>query len=249
MQLEQQVEHKTEKQSPFKVGQVYTKTRSNIFDIEKKNVLGACACACDCYSCFPAGTLVTMADGSTKKIEEVKIGEYLLGAHGQINQVLALDRPLVGKRPMVVINDELVTTPTHPVLKTSGEFAVLSVAAYMVAENGIAQTVITDDSGTTESWILPGLLPEDMDLMQELAIGDVVHTSTGTKTVESIALVQMSEDEVLYNFVMSGSHTYHAQGYVVTGFINSHDFDYRTWQPRGEAYTVETFRHQSPVIA
>ena len=199
-------------------------------------------------SCFPAGTLVTLANGSTKKIEDVKVGEYLLGAHGDINQVLALDRPVVGRRPMVIINDELITTPTHPVLKVTGEFAVLDVDRYFSIENGISQTVITDDYGTEESWILPGLLPEDSDLMQELKVGDVIHTVTGHKLVDKITLGKLPEDQLLYNFVMSGSHTYYAQGYVVTGFINGHDFNYRTWQSKGQPYTVETFRKLSAVV-
>jgi hypothetical protein len=31
---------------------------------------------------------------------------------------------------------------------------------------------------------------------------------------------------------MSGSHTYHVDGYAVTGWPSEHDFDYDTWNAK-----------------
>ena len=39
----------------------------------------------------------------------------------------------------------------------------------------------------------------------------------------------MPEDTQLYNLVVDGSHTYHVDGYAVTGWPSENDFDYDTW--------------------
>lgn len=50
-------------------------------------------------SCFPAGSLVTMADGSVKAIELVQPGEYIKTAVG-VSRVSDIDYPILGDRPM-----------------------------------------------------------------------------------------------------------------------------------------------------
>lgn len=39
----------------------------------------------------------------------------------------------------------------------------------------------------------------------------------------------MSPDTQLYNLVIDGSHTYHVDGYAVTGWPKEDDFDYDVW--------------------
>tara|TARA_R100001129_G_scaffold160258_1_gene124760 strand:+ start:2137 stop:3366 length:1230 start_codon:yes stop_codon:yes gene_type:complete len=53
----------------------------------------ACDCACDC-ACFPAGTPVTMADGSQRDIAQLQPSDLVKGAFGIINRV---DRMFVGR--------------------------------------------------------------------------------------------------------------------------------------------------------
>ncbi|AET41346.1 H(+)-transporting V1 sector ATPase subunit A Ecym_8050 [Eremothecium cymbalariae DBVPG len=52
--------------------------------------------------CFGEGTEVLMADGSIKAIENVKIGEYVMGQHGQSQEVMALPR---GREVMYTVKD------------------------------------------------------------------------------------------------------------------------------------------------
>jgi hypothetical protein len=238
MQLEQQVEHKTEKQSPFKVGQVYTKTRSNIFDIEKKNVLGACACACDCSSCFPAGTLVTMADGSTKKIEDVKPGEWLIGAWGELNQVLALDITTLGARYLFKINNEHSTTAEHPHIGADGSLLVGSYDQIKSEWSDTKTYPVVTESGV-QQWINHGV---SLDRIKQLEVGSQLQTFTGKKSVDSIEAYEMPAETALYNFVMGGSHTYLVDGYAVTGWPREDDFDYDTWTHKAKSLTVDDYR-------
>lgn len=56
-------------------------------------------------SCFPAGTRVLMADGSQRAIETIEVGEWLMGADGKPVQVQDVDRPILGDRRMMAMED------------------------------------------------------------------------------------------------------------------------------------------------
>ena len=74
------------------------------------NCACACACACDCdCACFPAGTPVTMGDGTLKPIEAVVAGDRVLGAFGMVNKVIQVD-PVICPPVLWEINDGLLFT-------------------------------------------------------------------------------------------------------------------------------------------
>ncbi|MDP7366930.1 MAG: DUF4815 domain-containing protein, partial [Candidatus Pacebacteria bacterium] len=52
-------------------------------------------------SCFVAGTLIRMADGTDKKIEDVKLGDFVLGQEGMHNEVEYIDRPSLDGRNLL----------------------------------------------------------------------------------------------------------------------------------------------------
>jgi hypothetical protein len=210
-----------------------------------------CNCNCDCNcstdstggtgsSCFLKGSLVKMADGTNKLIEDVKIGDKLLGAFGEVNEVLALDRPFLGNRYIYVINGEHNTTHSHAHIRGNKTFAVLDLHAWLTVENETAQTVITEEG--EEDWVLPGLEESDLYLITQLATGEELLTLDGNKIVKTITQHEYPEDTLLYNFVLSGNHTYFVDGYCVTGFLNGKDFDYRTWTSKGKPYTKEDYK-------
>jgi hypothetical protein len=70
--------------------------------------------------CFTAGSLVTMADGSTKAIETVLVGEKVMGNKGATNTVIELKHYESTIRSIFVINNLLETTEAHPILTTNG---------------------------------------------------------------------------------------------------------------------------------
>jgi hypothetical protein len=190
-------------------------------------------------SCFLAGSPVIMSDGSIKMIEDIQIGEWVKGAYGESNQVLALDRPLLGIRNIYVINNEHRTTDEHPHLKPDNTFYLINKAGWLANENNSWQPVITD-TGMTELWNMPGT--DDTDILQPFEIGGKVITSTGERTIENITVQQHPADTQLYNLVLGGSHTYFVEGYCVTGFINNKDFDYKSWTANGTPWTADDYR-------
>ncbi|MDR9847007.1 hypothetical protein [Herbaspirillum huttiense] len=68
----------------------------------------ACVCACDNGCCFLPGSLVLMADGSVRPIEEVQAGELVMTADGSA-KVRYLHKAVVGDRSLAAFDDGSLT--------------------------------------------------------------------------------------------------------------------------------------------
>ncbi|MBU1046668.1 hypothetical protein KKH36_02715, partial [Patescibacteria group bacterium] len=78
-------------------------------------------------SCFLPGTLVTMSDGTFKKIEDIQVGEIVLGYDIKRdrytnNRVLEIEAPIRSDWFMVTLEDGTVlrTTNDHPIYIEKG---------------------------------------------------------------------------------------------------------------------------------
>ena len=180
------------------------------------------------FPCFLAGAIVHMADGSTKVIEDVQVGDEVLGAFGETNTVLALHRPLVGKSLMCNINGEHSTTNHHPHISLDRQFYCGNPDLVSNSTYGQIHKVI-DASGATVDRMLHGLKKERIQLLR---LGVELKTVGGSKITHSLETYSLPEDTQLYNLVIGGSHTYHVDGYAVTGWPREDDFDYDAWRPR-----------------
>ena len=201
---------------------------SNIeFTITAYNSCGSSQGTVEVAPCFLAGSLVHMADGSVKPIEEVKVGESVLGAFGECNEVLALHRPLLGSHSMCRINQEHSTTSHHPHISADKGFYCVHPQTVETATYGREHPVL-NRYGEEEMRFLHGLRT---GRVQTLVIGTELKTVEGSRPVRDIELYELPEDTQLYNLVVGGSHTYHVDGYAVTGWPREDDFDYDTWVP------------------
>jgi|APSaa5957512535_1039671.scaffolds.fasta_scaffold61884_3 hypothetical protein len=135
-----------------------------------------------------------MADGTFKNIEDVLIGDEVIGIDGSINTVLKYDRPVVGDRNIYLINDKVQVTGEHPFMSEGG---------WKVADLDLFYEQKTDHGR------YDGIEPVEMK------IGDVLFVEGGLETVESIEVTERPADEVVYDFEVSGTHTYIADGFVV----------------------------------
>jgi hypothetical protein len=179
--------------------------------------------------CFLAGSVVQMANGTTKFIEDVLVGDALFGAFGEINVVLALHRPLLGLNLMCNINGEHSTTNHHPHISADKKFYCGDPALVHASTYGRSHEVINGD-GIKEQRMLHGLKKERID---KIHIGLDLKTVEGSRRVETLETFSLPADTQLYNLVMSGSHTYHVDGYAVTGWPREDDFNYDTWTKGG----------------
>ncbi|MGL4716925.1 MAG: hypothetical protein ACRCWL_13685, partial [Aeromonas sp.] len=76
-------------------------------------------------SCFIAGTGITMADGSVRAIETLRVGEQVQDQHGCCNRILAVEQVMLGQRRLYGINNLVpFFTAEHPLLTTRGWAAI-----------------------------------------------------------------------------------------------------------------------------
>jgi hypothetical protein len=177
--------------------------------------------------CFLAGSLVSMADGSTRVIEDVAVGDEVIGAFGEINRVLALHRPLLGENTMTRINGTHSTSSHHPHISVDRKFYC---AAPSVVENNTygREHIVINAQGNKTPMMLHGLKKGRVQALRE---GIMLKTIDGGRVVESFEMYTLPPDTQLYNLVVGGSHTYHVDGYAVTGWPREDDFDYDNWRP------------------
>jgi len=147
--------------------------------------------------CFPAHTKITMADGSCKNIEDVKVGDRVLSydiKNGKYTSwmVKMLGRPL---HPVYEINDGLISaTVDHPFfIKKSGD--IVGWGAINIKK---AKKFIT--------------IKEDI---LQLEVGDQLFTSNG-EWIEVTSIMLNAELVQTYNILsFSGTRTYFANGILV----------------------------------
>jgi hypothetical protein len=177
-----------------------------------------------------------MADGSRKMIRDVKIGDWLMGAFGEANQVLASEDLILGDRPMFVINYTHHTTADHPHVTVDKGFVVIDPEETLKEWGAWFRCELADGSFVMLNNIG---LDNAKDRIKQMYIGDKLQTISGPAAVERIDDYYLPPDTKLYNFVMSGSHTYSVDGYFVTGWPRDDDFDYVEWKQKGETSKVE----------
>lgn len=175
--------------------------------------------------CFFHDAIVTMADGTTKTIEEVRVGDMILGAFGEHNHVLALHRPLLGNNTMTNINNDHHTSSHHPHISVDKKFYSVKPATVMSDTYGKSHEVL-DENGAPYQRFLAGL---NAGRVQQMELGVTLKTVEGPKEITFLETYEMAPETQLYNLVVGGSHTYCVDGYAVTGWPNEEDFDYDTW--------------------
>jgi hypothetical protein len=143
--------------------------------------------------CFVAGTLITMADGSHKRIEDVVIGDQVIGRDGAINTVQEYIRPPLGDRTLVGFNGGApFITNDHPVLSIDGTWRSV------------------DPTGTASKYAEANLNAG------QLSVGDTIATGDGTG-FEIVSIQEHADraDLQVYNFSLDGNRTYIANNLVV----------------------------------
>jgi hypothetical protein len=218
---------------------IYTNSLSD-YTITAINACGTTTSESLSAPCFLAGSLVQYADGTVKAIEDVRVGDLLLGAFGEKNMVLALHRPLLGNNPMCKINDEHSTTNHHPHVSADKQFYCNDPKTVDEATYGRMHDVI-DSLGDVYARYLHGL---KQGRVQQLTTGIHLKTVEGSRVVSTIDVYDMPSDTQLYNLVMGGSHTYHVDGYAVTGWPREDDFDYTLWVPSSPSATYNSQKSQ-----
>jgi len=157
------------------------------------------------FTCFAAGTEISLANGDVKSIEDIIVGDEVLGWDGESIQssiVTEIDHShtvgshadaceSLGDEPsLYTINDtEIEFTPEHPFL-------------------------------TKEGWksLVPDPNQKPYNSEQEpkvLGIGDYINKDGEWIEIEDIRIVRSDKDEPVYNIAVDKLHSYIANGIIV----------------------------------
>lgn len=154
-------------------------------------------------SCFPAGTLITLTDGSCKPIEAIARGDVVMSfdgtgtlVPGRVTQLLANVTDT-----WLELSNGTVVTPGHRFLRPDGSFAEIGE---IVAEDG--RIVAEDGSVQVLSAKVIRYSAETAHLFEEGEM--LVAASAGSAALAP----EVRQGWKTYNFTVAGHHTYIADG-------------------------------------
>jgi hypothetical protein len=127
----------------------------------------------------------------------------------------------------MVINQHHRVTAEHR-HATKGGWASVSPSE-IFAEFQRPHPVIVDDLGSVEWWIMQGFANTPIET---LVVGAALLRENGLDSdlIQSIEEDWSREyDQPLYCLVTDGSHTFLANGWIVSGWARDDDFDYAPW--------------------
>lgn len=174
-------------------------------------------------ACFLGDTPVLMADGTEKRLEDVKVGEYVADHFGGVSKVLGIRLAWVRGNTMYRINGSLITTAEHSFLTPTGEWVACEPdvvnAGRRQAEN-TWRSCITSSDGRTELWQLPG---QKRFYASQLEAGkQLLHGDKGL-LVTKVEPVHIPETARLYTLITTRSFIIEG-GFVVDGW-GGDDYD------------------------
>ncbi|WP_369069565.1 Hint domain-containing protein [Kineococcus terrestris] len=157
-------------------------------------------------SCFVGDTPVLMADGTSRPIELVGVGDEVLDVEGRVNTVVGVERPTLGDRALHGFDGgRPFVTAEHPFASDDGWRCV---DPWALAAEGVALRA------------------------RELRAGDRLYRVVGVevlvsagrserrpcaalRAVTSVSVAAADPATVVHNLLLDGTHTYVAGGWVV----------------------------------
>jgi hypothetical protein len=158
-------------------------------------------------SCFTGSTLIAMADGSSKRISDVVLGDRVIGMEGRPNVVLEIERPVLGTRALYAVNggDHFVTAE-HPIMTTHGWKSIDPAATALEVPSLRVDALRTGDVVLhSRSAHMTG--GGSGTLLTRLELDQL--------TVDRLTSTTADAATPLYNLRLDGDHTYVANGFVV----------------------------------
>lgn len=169
------------------------------------------------FSCFTGTTQVLMADGTSRAISEVKVGDRVLGENGAINRVVEIETPALGTRKLYAFNGgPAFVTPEHPFMTQAGWKSMSPEATFAENNNFAVGALEIGDRLVKVEAITTRVAP------MTVALGDTsrapsaeVHIETVFSPLQSAVPHDGDPSMTVYNLRLDGNHTYFADSYLV----------------------------------
>ena len=162
-------------------------------------------------SCFAKGTLVLMSNGESVSIEDIKVGDKIVGYTGDINTVTDIQKNPLGNRDLYGFGNKKWFTAEHPFLTAEGW---KSIAPDKTLEENTSFTDI-----------------KEMQVGDKLFIGskiedNIAYIHTPVKVITFEERANLEANTIVYNLLVDGNHSYHANGFVVHSIQPNFDATY-----------------------
>ncbi|UTW51491.1 hypothetical protein KFF05_16560 [bacterium SCSIO 12827] len=201
----------------------------------------ACVCQCACDCCFPAGTPVTMADGSQRDIAMLQPGDLVKGAFDTINRIDRMFVGRIGPHSAFLINGRYFVAGAHRIWSLTRGWVAPDPASWYAAikEPGSLARFATIH-GVAEPpadgiYAPESERPKQMVLGDRLAWGDL----GSFLAIDSIEPIHHDGSLMLYEPIChngSGSYEVHGGLWAVAGPDYSFPF---------QSYLREEIRHDA----
>jgi len=160
--------------------------------------------------CFTAGTRIAMADGTSRSIEHVLVGDLVLGNTGRVNRVTGVLQPALRHRPLYSLNgSNFFVTAGHPFMTEEGWKAIDPTATpARLSVLHVDRLTVGDRLLTLTGAAVP------------VGGGGAISAETVDVRIDAVALhslVAQPADPAttLYNLQLDGDHTYFANDLLV----------------------------------
>ncbi len=172
----------------------------------------ACLIPCppDGGGCFTGDTRIAMADGTSRPVADVRVGDLVLGDDGAINRVIGIETPLLGDRPLYGLDgSQPFVTGSHPFQTDDGWKAIEPADSYRDHHLPGVRQLTTHDRLVRLSGILVPAGGEGRSLAEPVEI------RTEPRAIEGISPLPADPSTQLYNLQLDGNHTYFANDFLV----------------------------------
>lgn len=153
-----------------------------------------------------------MAEGTSRPIQSVVIGDLVVGGQGLINQVYAIETPALRDRLLYAINDDQhFVTGSHPFLIDDGWKAIDPANTYREHNLRNVGRLMVGDRIVMLSGVLAAIGSGATSATTSLSVD--IHTEPFP--VERIEGISADPDLTVYNLMLDGNHTYFANDLLV----------------------------------
>lgn len=144
------------------------------------------------YAGLASYTRILMADGSSRDIDKLKVGDQVIGTNGSRNRIIGIGRSLLNKDLLYALDGSVpFVTPDHPLLTVSGWKSFDPEKSAKLVPGLSVGLLRRGDTLMTPKFALP------YRYLSEIQIGFPRH------------------HVYVYDLHLNGDHTYYANGFVV----------------------------------
>ncbi len=195
--------------------------------------------------CFLPDAKITMANGSIKDFRDLKVGDIVVGAFGELNPVLALYYSKMGNIPMYKINNDHDCTDDEVFVTTDKKFYCIDPTPGTTGVLAGWKEAYEMDlgNGMSDVWVSPWAVGQVDIELNKATPGIEIQTINGGRKLETFEPYYLPPETHLYNCVVGGSHTIMINGYAHTAWVRDDDFDYTAWKPIDIKLTIDDYRN------